>query len=392
MKLNRYFGEFGGMYSPESLIGILTEIEQGFIDIQHNAKFQQELRELLTEYAGRPTPLTHARNLSHLCGREIYLKREDLLHGGAHKTNNCLGQGLLAKFLGKTRLIAETGAGQHGVATAMIGALLNIPVEIYMGKVDIERQAANVQRMQLFGAKVHCVTSGSQTLKDAVNEAMRDWITHPTDTYYLIGSALGPHPFPTIVRYFQQIIGEEARKQILTKTGRLPNAIFACVGGGSNAIGLFSAFLADTETKIYAAEAGGKGIDTDEHAATLYAGKPGIFHGMHSLFLQDEQGQIKEPYSISAGLDYPGIGPEHAYLAKIKRVNYLPVLDEEALDAFEILSQKEGIIPAFESAHAIALALKLAPQFPVGATLLVNLSGRGDKDLASYFSIRGTAR
>jgi tryptophan synthase beta chain len=389
MQLNRYFGEFGGMYSPESLVGVLAEIEQGFIDIQHNAQFQNELHTLLTEYAGRPTPITHAKNLSHRYGRNIYLKREDLLHGGAHKTNNCLGQGLLAKYLGKTRIIAETGAGQHGVATAMIGALFNIPVEIYMGKVDIERQASNVQRMLLFGAKVHSVTSGSQTLKDAVNEAMRDWITHPNDTYYLIGSALGPHPFPTLVRYFQQIIGQEAHQQLLAKLGRLPEAIFACVGGGSNAIGLFSAFLNDPTVKIYAAEAAGKGMNTTQHAATITAGQPGIFHGMHSLFLQDEQGQIKEPYSVSAGLDYPGIGPEHAYLAKTKRVTYLPITDEEALDAFELLSKKEGIIPAFESSHAIALALKLAPEFPKDSALLINLSGRGDKDLASYMSIRG---
>lgn len=389
MELTRYYGQFGGMFSPESLVGVLTEIEKAFIEIQNNDHFQQELKELLSEYAGRPTPLFYCKNLSRLTERNIFLKREDLLHGGAHKTNNCIGQGLLAKFLKKKRIIAETGAGQHGVATAMIGALLNIPVEIYMGQVDIERQSSNVQRMKLFGAKVHSVKSGSQTLKDAVNEALRDWITYPEETYYLIGSALGPYPFPSIVKYFQKIIGEEARQQFIQKTGELPQALFACIGGGSNAIGLFSAFLKDLEVKIYGAEAGGKGLDSGEHAATICEGTPGIFHGMHSLFLQDDQGQIKEPYSISAGLDYPGIGPEHAYLAETKRVSYLPITDDEAILAFEWLSQKEGIIPAFESAHALALALKLAPTFPKQSHLLINLSGRGDKDLNTYMNLKG---
>lgn len=388
MALHRYFGKFGGMFSPESLVPILTEIELGFSRAIKDTTFQTSLNKLLTTYAGRATPLTYAKNLSKKTGCHIYLKREDLLHGGAHKTNNTIGQGLLAQYLGKTRIIAETGAGQHGVATAMIGALLDIPVEVYMGAVDVARQQPNVQRMKLFGAQVHPVESGNGTLKDAVNEAMRDWITHPTDTYYAIGSVVGPYPFPSIVRYFQEVIGQEARQQILTETGSLPDAIFACVGGGSNAIGFFSGFLKDKHVKILGAEAGGYGVESGEHAATISAGEEGIFHGMHSLFLQDKDGQIKEPYSISAGLDYPGIGPEHAHLHESGRAQYLSITDEEALEAFELTCQLEGILPAFESSHAIALALKYAENATQSQTLLINLSGRGDKDLDAYMALK----
>ncbi len=389
MKLNSRFGQYGGVYAPESLISILTEVERGFIDIQKDAAFQTRLTALLQNYAGRETPITHCERLSKEYGRKIYLKREDLLHGGAHKTNNALGQLLLAQYLGKTRIIAETGAGMHGVATAMIGAKLGMDVTVYMGAVDIARQAPNVARMKLFGAKVIPVESGGATLKDAVNDAMRDWITHPDDTYYCFGTAAGPHPFPVLVRYFQSVIGREARAQMIEQTGSLPDAVFACVGGGSNAIGIFSGFLDDAAVKIYGAEAAGFGIDSGQHAATLQKGTSAVFHGMHSLFLQNEDGQITEPHSISAGLDYPGIGPEHAHLHDNKRVIYLGATDDEALDAFEILSKKEGIIPAFESAHAVALALKMANTFPENAKLLINLSGRGDKDLDAYMKLRG---
>jgi tryptophan synthase beta chain len=383
MKLERYFGEFGGMFAPESLVPALEEVEAAFIAIQKDEAFQAELKGLLKHYAGRPTPLYHAKNLSELAGANLYFKREDLLHGGAHKTNNCLGQGLMAKYLGKTRIIAETGAGQHGVATAMIGALLNIPVEVYMGQVDIERQASNVARMKLFGAQVHSVTCGTTTLKDAVTEAMRDWMTHPTDTFYCLGSVVGPHPYPTMVRYFQEVIGVESRAQVMEQIGSLPDSIVACVGGGSNAAGFFSAFLADESVKIYGAEAAGHGIHSGEHAATITAGKSGIFHGMHSIFLQTDDGQIQEPYSISAGLDYPGIGPEHAALHGSGRAEYFPVTDQQALDAFALLSKREGIVPAFESAHAVALAMELA-KTQQGKNIVVNLSGRGDKDMDAY--------
>ena len=389
MQLNTRYGQFGGCYAPESLMPVLTDIEQGFIRIQQDSNFQQELQSLLKDYAGRETPTTLMRNLSNRSGSLIYLKREDLLHGGAHKTNNTIGQMLLAKYLGKKRVIAETGAGQHGVATAMTGAMLGLQVEIYMGAVDIARQKPNVDRMRLFGAKVHSVSSGSATLKDAINEAMRDWITNTENTYYCFGTAAGPHPFPALVRYFQEVIGKEARAQMLASTGKLPDAIIACVGGGSNAIGLFSAFLNDNAVAIYGAEPAGKGLETDEHAATMTKGEIGVFHGMQSLFLQDKDGQIKEPYSISAGLDYPGVGPEHVYLQQTNRVKYLTVTDNEAIDAFERLSKEEGIIPAFESAHALALALKLAKTELKNKTILVNLSGRGDKDLQSYFSYKG---
>ncbi|MCF6775180.1 tryptophan synthase subunit beta [Thiotrichales bacterium 19X7-9] len=388
MQLNSRFGRYGGCYVPESLVSVLEEIESGFIRAIEDEAFLKRFSYLLDNYAGRKTPLTLAENLSNELGRNIYLKREDLLHGGAHKTNNCIGQLLLAKYLGKKRIIAETGAGQHGVATAMVGAKLGLDVEIYMGSVDVKRQRQNVERMRLFGATVHSVDNGSATLKDAINEALRDWITYAENTYYCFGTAAGPHPFPTIVRYFQTVIGKEAKDQILDLTGRLPDAIIACVGGGSNAIGLFSGFLDDLDVAIYGAEAAGHGIDSGEHAATLLQGQEGVFHGMQSLFLQNEDGQIKEPYSISAGLDYPGIGPEHAYLKEINRVNYLGITDTQAIDAFELLSKKEGIIPAFESSHAVALALQIAKNYPKGSNLIVNLSGRGDKDLESYWQIQ----
>jgi tryptophan synthase beta chain len=388
MKLATRYGDYGGCYAPESLISILQEIEDAFIQVQKDENFQKTFHSLLSEYAGRETPISYMANLSKRYGFELYLKREDLLHGGAHKTNNTIGQLLLAKYLGKKRIIAETGAGQHGVATAMTGAMLGLDVTIYMGAVDIERQQPNVQRMKLFGAKVHSVSSGSATLKDAINDAMRDWITHATDTYYCFGTAAGPHPFPQIVRYFQQVIGKEARAQMLAKVGQLPDAIIACVGGGSNAIGLYSGFLSDEKVAIYGAEPAGKGIETGLHAATMNEGQKGVFHGMHSLFLQDEDGQITEPYSISAGLDYPGIGPEHVYLQETKRVNYQTISDKEAIDAFEQLSKVEGIIPAFESSHALALALKLSQSELKGKSVLVNLSGRGDKDLSSYFKFK----
>ncbi|MCF6767807.1 tryptophan synthase subunit beta [Thiotrichales bacterium 19S11-10] len=385
MQLNSRFGRYGGCYVPESLVSVLEEVEAGFIKAKEDKTFLNQYQQLLTNYAGRKTPLTYAENLSNQLGCHIYLKREDLLHGGAHKTNNCIGQLLLAKYLGKRRIIAETGAGQHGVATAMIGAKLGLDVEVYMGALDIKRQKQNVERMKLFGAKVHSVENGSATLKDAINEALRDWITYADNTYYCFGTAAGPHPFPVMVRYFQEVIGLEAREQIQQMTGHLPDAIVACVGGGSNAIGLFSAFLDDASVDIYGAEAAGHGIESGEHAATLLKGDVGVFHGMQSLFLQDKDGQIKEPYSISAGLDYPGIGPEHAYLKEINRVQYLGITDQQALNAFELLSKEEGIIPAFESAHAIALALEITNQYPPNSRLVVNLSGRGDKDLESYW-------
>ncbi|MCF6807852.1 tryptophan synthase subunit beta [Thiotrichales bacterium 19S9-12] len=385
MQLNSRFGRYGGCYVPESLVSVLEEVEAGFIKAKEDKTFLNQYQQLLTNYAGRKTPLTYAENLSNQLGCHIYLKREDLLHGGAHKTNNCIGQLLLAKYLGKRRIIAETGAGQHGVATAMIGAKLGLDVEVYMGALDIKRQKQNVERMKLFGAKVHSVENGSATLKDAINEALRDWITYADNTYYCFGTAAGPHPFPVMVRYFQEVIGLEAREQIQQMTGHLPDAIVACVGGGSNAIGLFSAFLDDASVDIYGAEAAGHGIESGEHAATLLKGDVGVFHGMQSLFLQDKDGQIKEPYSISAGLDYPGIGPEHAYLKETNRVQYLGITDQQALNAFELLSKEEGIIPAFESAHAIALALEITNQYPPNSRLVVNLSGRGDKDLESYW-------
>ena len=389
MKLSTRYGRYGGVFAPEALMKILTEVETAFIETQEDFNFQKELKDLLRNFAGRETPLTHAKNLSKRLGREIYLKREDLVHGGAHKTNNVIGQCLLAKYLNKKRIIAETGAGQHGVATAMVGAMMGLSVEVYMGQIDIERQASNVARMKLFGAKVHSVTSGSATLKDAINEAMRDWMSHAEDTYYCFGTAAGPHPFPVMVKKFQEIIGIEARAQILEQAGRLPDVVYACVGGGSNAIGIFSGFLEDKNVLLVGAEADGEGIQTGRHAATLQCGTPGVFHGMESYFLQDADGQIIEPHSISAGLDYPGIGPIHPYLKESGRAIYLGATDEEALEAFEILSREEGIIPAFESAHAVAVALRDGLSRKEGSILLINISGRGDKDLNNYMKLRG---
>lgn len=386
--LQRYYGNYGGMYAPEALVAPLQEVAVAFDKAIQDPAFKTELTELLLHYAGRPTPLTFAKRLSTLCQREVYLKREDLLHGGAHKTNNTLGQGLLAKYMRKKRLIAETGAGQHGVATAMIGALLNLPVDIYMGSVDVARQASNVARMKLFGATVHAVSSGSQTLKDAINEALRDWVTNIDDTYYIFGTAAGPYPFPSMVAYFQRVIGDEARAQMLSQVGALPDAVFACVGGGSNAIGMFQAFLEDTSVALYGAEADGEGIDTAHHAATMQLGSVGVFHGMKSKFVQNPEGQIQETHSISAGLDYPGVGPQHVALQESKRVTYYGVTDVEAIAAFECIAKHEGIVAAFESCHALALMLREAKTYPSCARLLVNISGRGDKDMDQYLAYK----
>lgn len=369
------------MYVPETLIPALEELETAFLKFSQDAAFLQEFRDLLANFAGRPTPLYFAKNLSANWGAQVFLKREDLLHGGAHKTNNALGQALLAKAMGKTRLIAETGAGQHGVATAMAGALLGIETEVYMGEVDMARQQPNVFRMRLLGAKVHAVKSGSRTLKDAINEALRDWITNVRHTHYLLGTAAGPHPFPTLVKFFQRVIGDEARAQMLDRISHLPDYVIACVGGGSNAIGIFTAFLGDEHVKPIGVEPAGKGLDTHEHGAVLARGTLGCLHGMKSLLLQDEDGQIHETYSISAGLDYPSVGPEHAYLQSIGAARYESATDQEALDAFHELARSEGIIPALESAHALAYAKKLAREVPNDTVLLVNLSGRGDKDM-----------
>ncbi len=372
------FGEFGGRFVPEVLIPPLEELEKAYAKLKDDEEFKRELDYYLRNYAGRPTPLYFARNLSKELGMRVYLKREDLLHGGAHKINNTLAQALLAKFMGKTRVIAETGAGQHGVATAMACALLGISCRIYMGALDYERQKMNVFRMKILGAEVVAVESGSKTLKDAINEALRDWAESFETTHYLIGSVVGPHPFPTIVRDFQAVIGKEARKQILEIEGSLPDAIVACVGGGSNAIGIFYPFLND-DLRLIGVEAGGLGIETGKHSASLYAGRKGVLHGMRSYFLQDEDGMILDTHSISAGLDYPGVGPEHAFLKDSGRVEYTFVTDREALNAFLKLSKLEGIIPALESAHALAYLEK--DEELKGSTVIVNLSGRGDKDL-----------
>jgi tryptophan synthase beta chain len=376
MRLSGRFGRFGGCYVPEILVPALEQLEAAFLDAQEDSAFVAELNGLLANYAGRPTPLTRCRNLP----GKIYLKREDLLHGGAHKTNQVLGQGLLAKRMGKTRLIAETGAGQHGVATAIVGALLGFETVIYMGAEDIERQELNVFRMELMGAKVIPVTSGGRTLKDAINEALRDWSASFETTHYLLGTAAGPHPFPTMVREFQRLIGREARAQIIEQLGRLPDDVVACVGGGSNAIGLFADFIAD-EVRLIGVEAAGKGLAGIEHGATLLRGTPGILHGARTYVLQDADGQIADTWSVSAGLDYPAVGPEHAYLKDTGRAEYVGVTDAEALAAFKTLAESEGILCAFESAHAVAHALKLAEDEPDRA-ILVGLSGRGDKDVA----------
>jgi tryptophan synthase beta chain len=376
VRLSGRFGRFGGCYVPEILVPALEQLEGAFLDAQEDAGFTAELNALLTDYAGRPTPLTRCRNLP----GNIYLKREDLLHGGAHKTNQVLGQGLLAKRMGKTRLIAETGAGQHGVATAIVGALLGFETVIYMGAKDVERQQLNVFRMELMGAAVVPVESGGRTLKDAINEALRDWSASFETTHYLLGTAAGPHPFPTMVREFQRVIGREARAQLLEQLGRLPDAVVACVGGGSNAIGLFADFL-DDDVRLIGVEPAGKGLDSREHGATLLRGSPGILHGSETYVLQDADGQITESWSVSAGLDYPAVGPQHAYLKESGRADYVGASDEEALAAFKSLAESEGILCAFESAHALAHALKLADEEPESA-IVVGLSGRGDKDVA----------
>ncbi|MGQ0661575.1 tryptophan synthase subunit beta [Sphingosinicella sp.] len=378
MLMSGRFGDYGGAYVPEILVPALEQLEGAFVAVQSDAAFQAELTELLLKYAGRPTPLTRCRNLGAGKAR-IYLKREDLLHGGAHKTNQVLGQALLAKRMGKTRLIAETGAGQHGVATAMAGALFGLTTRIYMGAEDVARQRLNVFRMQLMGAEVVAVESGGRTLKDAINEALRDWTASFEATHYLLGTAAGPHPFPTIVREFQRVIGREARAQLLAEEGQLPDAVIACVGGGSNAIGTFADFLEDAEVRLIGVEAAGKGLDGAEHGATLLRGRPGILHGAETLVLQDADGQIADTWSVSAGLDYPAVGPEHAYLKAIGRAEYVGATDEEALAAFAALARSEGIVCAFESAHALAHALKLADEMEV---IVVNISGRGDKDMA----------
>jgi len=384
------FGEFGGQYVPEAVMQALIELEEEFNKARNDQQFMEEYRYYLHDYDGRPTPLYYAENLTRqLGGAKIYLKREDLNHTGAHKINNTLGQVLLAKRMGKKRIIAETGAGQHGVATATVAALFGMECEIFMGAEDVERQRLNVFRMELLGAKVRSVTSGSSTLKDAVNEAIKDWVEHIDNTFYLIGSAVGPHPYPLMVREFQKIIGQEAREQILQKEGRLPDYVLACVGGGSNAIGIFYPFVQDTQVQLIGVEAAGKGLDTDLHAATFNRGTVGIIHGMKTYLLQSPDGEITEPYSVAAGLDYPGVGPEHSYLKDIGRAKYESATDEEALTAFELLSRVEGIIPALESSHALAYAVKLAPKLGKDKIIVVNLSGRGDKDVQQVARMKG---
>lgn len=377
-----FFGKFGGCYMPESLMPALQELEQAFNTVRHKPEFWAEYQQILTDFVGRPSPLFYAKNLTaYAGGARIYLKREDLNHTGAHKINNCVGQILLAKFMGKTRIIAETGAGQHGVATATVCALFKMKCTIFMGETDIQRQQMNVERMKLLGAEVRSVQKGRGTLKDAMNEALRDWIRHVDTTYYLLGTGAGPHPYPTMVREFQKIIGLEARNQILLKENKLPDALVACVGGGSNALGLMHPFLEDLNVKMFGVEAGGKGTNSGEHAASVCKGQVGVLHGNLTYLLQDLDGQILEGHSISAGLDYPGIGPEHGILFETGRVTYTAITDQEAVNAFQLLSQQEGIIPALESSHAIAYAIQLAQEMQPEQIIIVNLSGRGDKDL-----------
>lgn len=384
------FGIYGGQYIPETLMNAVQELERAYNFYKNDKSFKDELSFFLNEYASRPSRLYFAKNMTQkLGGAKVYLKREDLNHTGSHKINNVLGQTLLAKKMGKKRIIAETGAGQHGVAAATAAALMGLECEVFMGEEDTKRQRLNVYRMQLLGAKVHPVTSGTKTLKDAVNETMREWSRRVDDTLYVLGSVMGPHPFPTIVRDFQSIIGKEIKEQIMIKEGKLPDAIIACVGGGSNAMGSFYDFIDDKEVKLIACEGAGKGIDSKETAATISTGKVGIFHGMKSYFCQNENGQIAPVYSISAGLDYPGIGPEHAYLNDIKRVQYVPVTDDEAVEAFEFLSKTEGIIPAIESSHALYHAMQLAKKMSKEKIIVVTLSGRGDKDVAMIAKYRG---
>lgn len=384
------FGIHGGQYIPETLMNAVLELEAAYNHYKNDPEFQQELTQLLNDYAGRPSRLYYAERMTEdLGGAKIYLKREDLNHTGAHKINNVLGQVLLAKKMGKTRVIAETGAGQHGVATATAAALMGMECEVFMGEEDTKRQALNVYRMRLLGSKVHAVTSGTGTLKDAVSETMREWTNRVEDTHYVLGSCMGPHPFPTIVRDFQAVISKEIKQQILEKEGKLPDAVLACVGGGSNAIGAFYHFIEDKEVQLIGCEAAGRGVNTAETAATIATGRLGIFHGMKSYFCQDEYGQIAPVYSISAGLDYPGIGPEHADLYDRGRAQYVAITDDEAVDAFEYLARMEGVIPAIESAHAVAYARKLAPTMRKDQIIVINLSGRGDKDCAAIARYRG---
>lgn len=383
------FGEFGGQYIPETVMTAVHELEKAYDKYKDDPEFNKELQELYHNYAGRPSMLYYAEKMTKdLGGAKIYIKREDLNHTGSHKINNVLGQILLAKKMGKKRIIAETGAGQHGVATATVCALMGLECEVYMGETDMKRQSLNVYRMNLLGAKVTGVASGTATLKDAINEAFRDWVSNIDTTYYCIGSVMGPHPYPTMVRDFQKVISAEIKSQLMEKEGRLPDCVVACVGGGSNAMGAFYNFIEDKSVKLVGAEAAGRGIDTPDHAATVAKGSLGIFHGMKSLFLQNEYGQIDPVYSISAGLDYPGIGPEHAYLNSIGRAQYVDITDEEAVCAFEYLSRTEGIIPAIESSHAVAVALKIAPTMDKDSILVINLSGRGDKDVYSIARYR----
>ncbi len=381
MKLKGRYGDFGGFYVPEVLMPALEEIEAAFLKYTEDEKFLAELYDLYKFYAGRPTVLYHAKRFSEHVGFEVYLKREDLLHGGAHKINNTLGQGLLAKYMGKTKLIAETGAGQHGLATAMIGALLGMETKIFMGSLDVERQSVNVHKMKLLGAEVIPVSTGTGTLKDAINEALRYWTATIEDTFYLFGTAAGPHPFPMIVRYFQSPIGKESRQQCLEQIGKMPDIVTACVGGGSNAIGMFSGFVDDKGVRLVGVEGGGKGLDTKEHCAPLSVGKVGVLHGSKSYLLQDEDGQISETECISAGLDYPGVGPEHSYLKDIGRAEYVSVSDEEVLDVFSLMTKLEGILPALESSHSLAWLVKQKGKLAAESVAVVCLSGRGDKDV-----------
>lgn len=382
--INGHFGDYGGRYMPETLIPLVLEVEDAYKKIKNDAEFKTAFKKLLKDYVGRPSPLYKAERLTkELNGATIYFKRDELNHTGAHKINNCIGQVLLAKHMGKTRIIAETGAGQHGVATATVCALFNLPCIVYMGEKDIKRQKPNVFRMKLLGAEIRPVSSGSASLKDAMNEALRDWVAHIDDTFYVIGTAAGPHPYPEMVRDFQSVIGKEAKEQFLEKEGRLPDYLIACIGGGSNAIGLFHPFLEDTQVKMIGVEAAGLGLNTSKHAASLTGGKPGVFHGNKTYILQNHDGQIQEAHSISAGLDYPGIGPEHAYLKDEGRVEYVSVKDDEAIHAFQYLSKIEGIIPALEPSHALAHVLKMAPTLSKETIICMNLCGRGDKDIFS---------
>ena len=388
MKYKGRFGEYGGFYVPEVLMPALEETESAFYKYCQDARFTAELGDLSARYAGRPTPLYYAKRFSEHVGFRVYLKREDLLHGGAHKMNNTLGQGLLAKYMGKRKLIAETGAGQHGLATAMVGALFGMETKVFMGAVDVERQSVNVHKMKLCGAEVIPVTGGTSTLKDAINEALRYWTSHVGDTFYLFGTAGGPHPYPVIVRHFQTCIGTETKEQCMKEIGRLPDMVVACVGGGSNAIGIFSAFLDDKGVKLVGAEAGGYGVNTEKHSATLVAGRVGVLHGSKTYVLQDAEGQVAETHSISAGLDYPGVGPEHSYLKDTGRAEYVPVNDDAVLEAFYLLTKCEGIIPALESSHALAYLMSLKGKLPQETVVVANLSGRGDKDVGIVESYR----